>query len=54
MYQNEGKYTKWPINYQMAIRYIPNGRNIFPMAIENTNFLNSKALQNLPKFGLLV
>jgi hypothetical protein len=31
-----------------------NVREIFPMAIEYTNPLNSKALKNLPKLGFLV
>jgi hypothetical protein len=33
---------------------MPNGSNIFQMAIEYTNFFHSKDLQNLPNFGFLV
>jgi hypothetical protein len=43
IYQNGGKYTKLPLNYQMAIK-IPNICKIFQMGIENTNLFNSKAL----------
>jgi hypothetical protein len=39
--------AKWPLN-------IPNGHNIFQMAIKYTSIFHSRALQNLPKFGFLV
>jgi hypothetical protein len=38
------QYTKWSYN-------IPNGRNIFRMAINYTIIFLSMALQNLPKVG---
>jgi hypothetical protein len=47
MYQNEGKFTKLPLNYPMALKY---GHNTFQMAIEYTNFFLSMALLNLPTF----
>jgi hypothetical protein len=43
------KCTKWP--YYVAI---PNGCQIFQMAINYTNIFHYKVLQNIPKFGCLV
>jgi hypothetical protein len=48
IYQNGEKYTKLPLNYQIATK-LPNGLNIFQMVIKYTNLFHSKALQNLPK-----
>jgi hypothetical protein len=50
----------WGI-YQMATKYAtkitiintPNYRKMFQMAIKYTNIFHSKALQNIPKSGLL-
>jgi hypothetical protein len=39
--------------YQIATK-LPNGRNIFKIAKENTNLFHSKALQNLSKLRFLV
>jgi hypothetical protein len=49
IYQNTGKYTKLPLNYQMDEKTY--GRNVLQMDIEYTNFFHSKVLQNLPRFG---
>jgi hypothetical protein len=43
--------TKSPTGHKI---YVPNGRNIFLMAIEYNNLFHSKAHQNLPKFVSLV
>jgi hypothetical protein len=51
-YQNGGKHTKLPQNDQSTIK-IPNGRNIFQIGIKYTNINLFKALQNLPKSGVL-
>jgi hypothetical protein len=42
IYQITTKYTERPYN-------VPNGRQIFQMAINYPTFSNSMALQNLPK-----
>jgi hypothetical protein len=47
MYRMNTKCAKWPSD-------IPNGHEIFQMAIKYINIFQSKALQNLPKFGFLV
>jgi hypothetical protein len=39
------KCTKWSLN-------IPNDRKLFLLAINYINILQSKALKNLPKFGI--
>jgi hypothetical protein len=46
--QKGEKYTKVLLNYQKTII------RIFQMDMEYTNLYNSKALQNLPKLGILV
>jgi hypothetical protein len=51
--KRDKKYTKLPQNYPMTIK-IPNGNNIFQVAIEYTKLFDSKALQILPKLGFLV
>jgi hypothetical protein len=33
---------------------IPNGQNIFPLAIKYTSIFLSRALQNLPELGFFV
>jgi hypothetical protein len=38
-------YTRWPY-------IILNGHKIFQMVIKYTNIYHSKAIQNLPKFGI--
>jgi hypothetical protein len=52
IHQNGGKIyqiaTKLPNGHNI---HIPNGRNIFQIAIEITNLFYSKALQNLHKSG---
>jgi hypothetical protein len=52
-YQNCQKCTKLPQNYQIAVN-IPNGCKIYQMAINFTNNFHSKALQNIPKFEVLM
>jgi hypothetical protein len=47
MYQMNTKCTKWLYN-------IPNLHKIFQMAIKYINIFQSKAIQNLPKSGILV
>jgi hypothetical protein len=52
-YQNGKKYAKLPPN-------IPNGHNIYQMALNRTHFIkytnifHCKTLKNLPKLGFLV
>jgi hypothetical protein len=46
IYQNGRMYTKWPLNYQMALN-IPNGRNTnIRKAIKYTNIFHLIVLQN--------
>jgi hypothetical protein len=52
-YQNGEKYTKLPYNLPNGQKN-SNGRKIDQMVIKNTKIFHSKALQNLPKLGLLV
>jgi hypothetical protein len=44
MYQNEENCTKYPLNYQMAIKYILNGRCRMQTAIKYTNIFHFKTL----------
>jgi hypothetical protein len=46
-YQNEKKYTKWPLN-------MTNGHKIYQLASKYTNILRNMILENLPKLGFLV
>jgi hypothetical protein len=41
---------KWGKIFQIDSK-LPNGHKIFQLAIEFTNFLHSKSIQNLPEFG---
>jgi hypothetical protein len=47
IYQKRGKI------YQITTT-LPNDRKIFQMTIQYTSIFHSKALQNLPKLGILV
>jgi hypothetical protein len=51
IYQNGEKYTKLPLNYQMAITYMYQMAVIYSKWPQNryTNLFHSKTLQNLPK-----
>jgi CRISPR/Cas system-associated protein endoribonuclease Cas2 len=51
----QGKNTKYvATNFTKRPYIIQNGYKIFQMAIKYNNILHSKALQNIPKFGVLV
>jgi hypothetical protein len=47
-----GKNIEMTINYTKRPFIIPNGRKIFQIVMKYTNIYHSKALQNLPKFGI--
>jgi hypothetical protein len=55
IYQNGGKHTKLPPNFQIA-KNVLNIRNIFQIAKEYTTFFHSKALIciSLPKLEFVV